>query len=142
MIRACAACGRKNRVPAAKLAASGRCGACRAAIPPLDQPLEVGPAEFDEIASGASVPVLVDFWAQWCGPCRMAAPAVEQVAKEESGRALVLKVNTEQHPELAQRYGVRAIPNFVVLRGGRLARQEAGLADARAMAQWLESARS
>ena len=141
MIRACAACGRRNRVPAAKLAVSGRCGVCGGAIPALDQPLEVGPAEFDEIAGAAAVPILVDFWAQWCGPCSMAAPAVEQVAKEETGRAIVLKVNTEQHPELSARYSVRAIPNFLVLNGGVVVRQEAGLADARTMAQWLESAR-
>ena len=142
MIRVCEACGRKNRVPAAKLAANGRCGACAAELRAQDAPLEVTTAEFDEIASGAEVPILVDFWAEWCGPCRMAAPAVEQVAKQASGRALVLKVNTERHPELAQRYAVRALPNFVVLRRGQVVRQEAGLADARTLAQWLEGARA
>jgi thioredoxin 2 len=142
MIWVCEACGRKNRVPAAKLAAQGRCGACGAEIRPLDAPLDVDVTQFDEIASGAPVPILVDFWAEWCGPCRMAAPAVKQVAKEVSGRALVLKVNTERFPELSQRYAVRAIPNFVVLHRGRVVRQEAGLADARTMAQWLEDART
>ena len=142
MIRICKACGRKNRVPAAKLAAQGRCGACGAVIEPQDEPLDVGPAEFDEIANGAAVPILVDFWAEWCGPCRMAAPAVKQVAQEASGRALVLKVDTEAHPELAQRFGIRAIPNFVVLHRGEVVHQEAGLADARTLRQWLERARA
>jgi thioredoxin 2 len=141
VIRICEACGRKNRVPAAKLAAQGRCGACGAALAPLGEPLDVDPAQFDEISAGAEVPILVDFWAEWCGPCRMAAPAVKQVAKETSGRALVLKVDTERHPELAERFGVRAIPNFVVLHRGEVARQEAGLADARTLAHWLDSAR-
>ena len=97
-------------------------------------------AQFDEIAKSADVPILVDFWAEWCGPCRMAAPAVKQVAKETSGRAIVLKVDTEANPDLAQRFQVRAIPNFVVLRRGEVVAQEAGLADARTMRQCLERA--
>jgi thioredoxin 2 len=140
VIRSCGACGQKNRVPAAKLCAQGRCGACRAALPPQSEPLDVGSALFDDIVKSSSVPILVDFWAEWCGPCRMAAPAVKQVAQETSGRALVLKVDTESNPDLAQRFQVRAIPNFVVLRGGEVVAQEAGLADARTMRQWLERA--
>ena len=142
MIRVCEACGQKNRVPAAKLAAQGRCGACQAAIPAQFEPLEVGPTEFDEIVSSVSVPILVDFWAEWCGPCRAAAPAVKQIARETTGRALVLKVDTESHPQLAQRFQVRAIPNFVVLKGGQVVHQQAGLVDPRAMRQWLERARA
>ena len=142
MIRICETCGRKNRVPTAKLASQARCGACKADIPAQAEPLDVEPTEFDEIVRSAPVPILVDFWAEWCGPCRMAAPAVKQVAKETSGRALVLKVNTESHPALANRFQVRALPYFVVLKGGAVVHEQAGLADARALRQWLDRAAS
>jgi thioredoxin 2 len=137
MTRACPACQRPNRIPARHLADTGRCGACRAALPPVDVPLDVDGAAFDEITREAGVPVLVDFWAPWCGPCRMAAPAVKSVAGEVAGRALVLKVNTDEHPAVAARYGVRGIPNFVVLRQGQVVHQQAGVASAEDMARWL-----
>jgi thioredoxin 2 len=140
VIRVCEACGRKNRVPPAKLASEGQCGACKKTLPTPDEPLDVGPNEFDEIVGGVAIPILVDFWAEWCGPCRMAAPAVKEVAREMSGRALVLKVDTDAHPDLAQRFGVRGIPNFVVLKGGHVVHQQPGLVDQRVMRQWLEQA--
>ena len=86
---------------------------------PPSEPLEVDRATFDEIVSQARVPVLVDFWAAWCGPCRMAAPEVKKVATETAGRALVLKVNTEENPDLAARFQISAIPYFMVLSGGK-----------------------
>ena len=142
IVRNCPACGKGNRIPAGHLADAGRCGACKAALPPVDEPLDVDAAAFDQIVAEASVPILTDFWAAWCGPCRMAAPEVHLLAREMAGRALVLKVNTEDSPQVAARFGVQSIPNFVVLRGGRPVFQQAGLVPRAEMRRWLEAAQA
>lgn len=120
MIIACAGCGAKNRLPTDRLNEAAHCARCKTGLSPLHAPLALtSEQEFDELVSKSPLPVVVDFWAEWCGPCRMVAPELEKVASKKAGHVIVAKVNTDQLQGLAQRFGISGIPTLVKFDGGR-----------------------
>jgi thioredoxin 2 len=119
----------------ATAAGTPRCGNCHRPLPWI---VDTGDEDFAEVAERASVPVLIDLWAPWCGPCRMVSPALEKLAAEMAGRLKLVKVNVDESPKLQQRFGVQAIPTLMVLRDGRVAARQAGAAPAPALRAWLE----
>jgi thioredoxin 2 len=115
-----------------------RCAACKAPLLPIAEPIALHSAEdFEELVRDAKAPVLVDFWAAWCGPCRMVAPEVEKLAAQRSGSTIVAKIDTEALPQLSSRFGISSIPTLVLFRNGREAKRISGAMPASAMAAQL-----
>ena len=132
----CPNCERRNRVPAA---ASGtpRCGNCHRPLPWI---VDAGDDNFAEIAERASVPVVVDLWAPWCGPCRMVSPVLADLATEFAGRVKLVKVNVDEAPRLQNRFGVQSIPTLLLMRGSEVAARQIGALPAPALRQWVDGA--
>ena len=130
----CVACGKSNRILSASSGAP-HCGNCGAALPWLT---DAGEADFARVAEQSTLPVLVDFWAPWCGPCRMVSPALEQIANERAGRLKLVKVNTDEAPSLSQRFGVRGIPTLVMLRQGQEVARSVGAQPAPVLRSWVD----
>lgn len=133
-IIACASCRRRNRVPAVS-SGRPRCAACRAFLPWL---AEADDSTFDA-AVDAAVPVVVDLWAPWCGPCRAVAPVVEALARDRAGRIKVVKVDVDRSPKVAARFSVHSIPTLLLFEGGRLTDRRAGALSSLALREWLDA---
>ncbi|GAA2251546.1 MULTISPECIES: thioredoxin [Kitasatospora] len=132
----CPECGRTNRLPAASRG-SPRCGGCKAALPWIT---DAGDRTFAEIAELATLPVLVDLWAAWCGPCRLVSPELEQVARDLAGRIKLVKVDVDASPEVARRFDVQAVPTLLVLDLGQVVARQTGAAPAGVLRDWVERA--
>ncbi|MFJ3786945.1 thioredoxin [Streptomyces sp. NPDC090093] len=132
----CPNCGRGNRIP---VAAEGRprCGHCKQALPWL---VDAEDDDFAEVVERATVPVVVDLWATWCGPCRMVSPALEQVARDLAGRIKLVKVDVDRNPQLSRRFEVQAVPTLLVLDKGETIARQAGAAPAHVLRSWVEQA--
>ena len=121
----CPSCEKLNRVNLSRLQHGPKCGSCGKPIP-LDRPVRVGDRNLDQVLAGSDVPVLVDFYADWCGPCRMVAPFVDEIAQSNVGKLLVAKVDTDKAPNVAMRFGIRSIPTLVVFKGGKEVERSVG----------------
>ncbi|WP_189611424.1 thioredoxin TrxC [Saccharospirillum salsuginis] len=135
---ACAHCGTPNRIPAERLSDHPQCGRCKQPVF-TGTPVKGTTANFEKLVLKSDIPVVVDFWASWCGPCKQFAPVFEQAAERWEPRARMVKVNTEEEPALAQRYGIRSIPSLLIFRNGREAARQAGALPGGHLDQWLKS---
>ena len=137
----CASCGTGNRLAYATLDKKTRCAKCKAPISSPDTPLEVPDgATFDAAASTSALPLVVDFWADWCGPCRMVAPELEKVARTHAGQWLVVKVDTDQLTDIAARYKIRSLPTLAVIYHGRELARIAGVRPAAEIERFVAGA--
>ena len=135
----CPHCHGVNRVPAERLTDGGDCGRCKQRLF-VGEPLTLTESQFDTHIQRSDIPVVVDFWAPWCGPCRMMAPGFAQAARELEPHYRLVKVDTEQEQHLAARFGIRSIPTLAVFRSGREVARQAGAMDAARLIQWIRQA--
>jgi len=143
IVIACPSCGQKNRLLYERLGDAMRCGSCKEEIRPFAEPIEINrTADFDRLIAESSVPVVVDYWAPWCGPCRMVAPELAKVAARQAGRILVVKVNTDALPDLGERYRIMSIPTMALFVGGREVKRTVGARPAPDIEAFIQQATS
>jgi len=141
IVTICPSCRQKNRLAYEHLHTASRCAKCKTALPAPSAPIEVPKAaDFDRIVASSTIPVVVDFWAPWCGPCRMVAPELDKVAARQAGRFLVIKVNTDALAEIGDRFQIRSIPTMAVFNGGREVARTMGARPAADIETFIENA--
>lgn len=141
LVVACPSCGQKNRLAYGRLTDAVRCGRCKTPLGAPAAPVAVQrSSDFDRLVAQASIPVVVDYWAPWCGPCRMVAPELQKVAARNAGRLLVVKVNTDELTDLGERFGIRSIPTLAVFSGGREVARSAGARPAEEIERFVRDA--
>lgn len=134
VLMSCASCGATNRLRYEGIDKATRCPKCKTELPFPNAPIDISSTEqFDAVVGHSSIPIVVDFWAAWCGPCRMVAPEIKKVAEHMAGKALVLKVDTDANPELSSRFGIRSIPTIGVFANGREVNRVSGVRPAAAI---------
>lgn len=134
VLMSCASCGTTNRLRYEGIDKATRCPRCKTELPFPNEPIDISStAQFDAVVGHSSIPIVVDFWAAWCGPCRMVAPEIKKVAEHMAGKALVLKVDTDANPELSSRFGIRSIPTIGVFANGREVNRVSGVRPAAAI---------
>ncbi|MFI6454595.1 thioredoxin [Streptosporangium amethystogenes] len=132
----CRNCGKRNRVPTVA-AGIPRCGNCGSALPWI---VEAADDDFAEVVEASAIPVVVDFWATWCAPCRVVGPALDRIAEDLAGRVKLVKVDVDRAPKLSERFSIRAVPYLTVVSGGRVVAERVGAAPASELRSWVEGA--
>jgi len=141
IILPCPACGTANRIAYAKAAQRGRCGTCKADLPHIGEPVEVASAnDFAALVSQSTLPVVIDFWAPWCGPCQMMAPEFAKAAAQAAGEAIFVKVNTDEQQDIASQFSIQGIPAFALMRNGKVTAQTSGFQPAARLLVWMRQA--
>ncbi len=134
----CPHCSSTNRVPTAKLNAGGKCGKCHNILV-TGEPVELNQANFNKHITANDLPVIIDFWAPWCGPCKMMAPVFTEAAQQLKGKVVLAKVNTEAEQNLASQFNIRSIPTIAMFKAGQEINRSAGAMDLNSLTQWAQS---